>query len=219
MARKAKVLVVEDYPIVRRGLVSLIAGQEDLTLCGEADSAEHALETIGESKPDVVIVEIPVKGANAIQLIKDIKTRCPESHVLVLSRHDESLYAERTLRAGAEGYVMKQEATETLLAAIRQVLRGDIWVSEDVAKRMLQKFVDRRSPGLVSPVDALSDRELAVFEFIGRGLGTRQIAAKLDLSVKTVETYRAHIKRKLGLKNATELVQHAVHWVQSEDAG
>lgn len=218
-AKEAKVLVVEDHPIVRHGLMHLIEGQEDLTVCGEAESAPDALKAIGKSKPDVVIVDISLKGANGVKLIKDIKAQSPNLPVLVLSMYEESLYAERTLRAGAKGYVMKQEATETLLTAIRRVLGGDIWVSEDIASRMLRKFVDRGNPGLVGPVDSLSDRELEVFEFVGRGLGTRQIAAKLDLSVRTVESYRAHIKQKLSLKNAAELVQHAVHWVQSEGAG
>jgi len=219
MTKKAKVLLVEDHPIVRHGLVQLIDAQGDLSVCGEAESAPDALEAIGKSKPDVVIVDISVKGANGIKLIKDIKARCPDLPVLVLSMHEESLYAERALRAGAKGYVMKQEATETLLTAIRRVLGDDIWVSDEIAARMLRKFVDRGNPVLLGPMDSLSDRELEVFEFIGRGLGTRQIAAKLELSVKTVESYRAHIKQKLSLKNAMELVQHAIHWVQTEGSG
>ncbi len=218
-SEKAKVLLVEDHPIVRDGLLQLLGGEDDLTVCGQVENASQALKEMAEAEPDLVIVDISLRDSSGLELIKDIKARFRKVPVLVLSMHDESLYAERALAAGAKGYVMKEEATETLLAAIRRILAGDIWVSDDVAARMLHAFVGDRTAEPVAPVERLSDRELQVFELIGHGLGTRQVAAKLHLSIRTIETYRANIKQKLHLKSATELVRHAVHWVESEDVG
>ncbi len=216
--KQAKVLVVEDHPIVRDGLSRLLSGHEDLTVCGEVEGVKGALKAVGSLSPDVVIVDLSLRDGSGLELIKDIKARCDRLPILVLSMHDESLYAERALRAGAKGYVMKQEATETLLTAIRRVLRGDIWVSDEIAARMLRKFTSGAPPTPLSPLERLSDRELEVLELIGWGLATCQIAEKLHLSVKTIEYYRANIKQKLNLKNARELFRHAVQWVEGAPA-
>jgi len=220
MGRKmTKALLVEDHPIVRNGLARLIEEQSDLTVCGEAESAAEALKAVDQLHPDVVIVDISLGDSSGLELIKDIKARYDHLPVLVLSMHDESLYAERALRAGAKGYIMKEEATETVVTALRRVLNGDIWVSDEIAARMLRGFVGGGTPQPVAPMERLSDRELEVFEFIGHGLGTREIAAKLHLSVRTVESYRAHIKQKLNLKDARELLRHAVLWVEGAPPG
>lgn len=211
-----RVLIVDDHPIVRNGLGQLIGQEDDLTVCGEASDAIEALECARALKPDLVLVDISLGGSNGIELTKTMRERCPDVAVLVLSMHDESLYAERALRAGAKGYVMKQEAAETVLKAIRKVLQGGLYVSESVAARLLQEFVEGSSEPSRGGVEALSDRELEVFELIGGGIATRDIATKLRLSVKTIETHRAHIKQKLNLKSGTELLHHAVHWSENE---
>jgi len=213
---KARVLVVDDHPIVRQGLVQLINQEADLVVCGDAENAHKAIEAIKLLKPDVAVVDISLKSINGLELIKNIKVDHPKLPILVLSMHDEGLYAERALRAGAKGYIMKQEATENMLMAIRRVLKGEIYVSEKMGAKMLHQLVDGRQDAGSSPLDRLSDRELEVFQLIGQGLGTRQIAEQLHLSVKTIESYREHIKEKMKLKNATELVQHAVQWVKTE---
>ncbi len=218
--KRHKVLVVDDHPIVREGIAKLVNQEADLTICGEAEDAACALKATAELKPDIAIVDITLKeGLGGIGLIKDIKVRHPKLPVLVLSMHDESLYAERTLRAGAKGYIMKQEAAEKIVEAIRQVLSGEIYLSDEMGQKILHKFVEGKPETGGSPIDRLSDRQLEVFQLIGRGFGTRQIADNLHLSVKTIETYREHIKEKLKLKNATELVQHAIRWAQSENTG
>lgn len=216
---KSKILIVDDHPIVRRGLTELINHEEDLVASGQAEGAHQAMEVIRGQKPDMAIVDISLKGTSGLELIKDIKTQYPNLPVLALSMHDESLYAERALRAGAKGYIMKQQATEDLIMAIRKVLRGQIYVSDTVATRMVGKVVGGRADVGASAIDRLSDRELEVFGLIGLGHGTRQIAEKLHLSVKTVETYRAHIKKKLNLANAAELLRYAIQWVNSQSAG
>ncbi len=217
MSLIAKVLIVDDHPILREGISQLINQEEDLTVCGSVEDAYQGLDAIEKLKPSVVIVDISLKGMNGIELIKNIKTRYVKLPILVLSMHDESLYAERVLRAGARGYIMKQEATGKVLIAIRKVLKGEIYVSEKIAARMLEKCVDGGSEKGTSPLDLLSDRELEVFQLIGKGCGTRQIAKELHLSIKTVETYREHIKQKMKLENATELVRHAVQWVEIDN--
>ena len=214
--KKARVLVVDDHPIVRQGLVQLINQEEDLVVCGDAENAHKALEVIKLVNPDVAVIDISLKSINGLELIKNIKVDYPKLPILVLSMHDESLYAERALRAGAKGYIMKQEATENMLMALRRVLKGEIYVSEKMGAKMLHQLVAGRPDTGTSPLDRLSDRELEVFQLIGQGLGTRQIAEELHLSVKTIESYREHIKEKMKLKNATELVQHAVQWVKTE---
>lgn len=216
---KSKILIVDDHPIVRRGLTDLINHEEDLVVSGQAEDAHQAMEAIRAQKPDMAIVDISLKGTSGLELMKDIKTRYPSLPVLILSMHDESLYAERALRAGAKGYIMKQQATEDLIMAIRKVSAGYIYVSDMVTTRMVGKIAGGGPDVGASAIDRLSDRELEVFGLIGLGHGTRQIAEKLHLSVKTVETYRAHIKRKLNLANAAELLRYAIQWTSSQDAG
>ena len=212
---KIRVLVVDDHPIVRQGLSQLISQEPDLMVCGQAEDARTALDAIDPSRPDIVIVDVSLEGPDGIELLKVIRAKDARLPVLILSMHDESLYAERALRAGANGYIMKQEATERVLVAIRQILGGEVYVSARMAKKMVQQFIAGSGVSTGSIVDELTDRELEVFRLIGQGQGTRQIAEKLHLSVKTVESYYAHIKEKLFLKNARELVQHAVQWVES----
>ncbi|MGA2592537.1 MAG: response regulator transcription factor [Bryobacteraceae bacterium] len=213
---KTRVFVVDDHPIVRQGLSQLINREPDLMVCGEAEDARAALHAIDPLKPDILIVDVSLDGPDGIELLKTIRARDARLPVLILSMHDESLYAERALRAGANGYIMKQEATERVLIAIRQILGGEVYVSDRMAKKMVQQFIGGSGVTRNSPIDELTDRELEVFRLIGQGHGTRQIAAELHLSVKTVESYYAHIKEKLSLKNARELVQHAVQWLAGQ---
>jgi DNA-binding NarL/FixJ family response regulator len=210
-APKCKVFLVDDHPIVRQGLALFIEREPDLMVCGEAEDATSALQAIRESAPDFVILDISLNGPDGLELLKTLRVRYPNLPALVLSMHDESVYAERALRAGANGYIMKQEAADKVITAIRHILGGDVYLSDNLTKRMLQQFVN----GSISPRDPLaklSDRELEVFRLIGAGHGTRQIADELHVSTKTVESYQAHIKEKLALRNARELVQHAVEW-------
>jgi len=216
---KNKILVVDDHPMIREGLARLVDGEEDLMICGQAEDANDALKAISEIKPDVVVIDISLKNSSGIELMKSIKTQYPKLPVLILSMHNEALYAERALRAGAMGYIMKQEASQNLLTAIRQVLIGQIYVSDDISKRLISKLVHGKADTPTSPVDNLSDRELEVFLLIGRGHGTSEIAEKLYLSVKTIETYRSHIKEKLNLANANELRQHAIQWRNCQKEG
>jgi DNA-binding NarL/FixJ family response regulator len=206
-----RILLVEDHPVARQGLAELINGQKDLTVCGEAESLPQALDQIAKRDPALVVLDITLKGSNGVEVLKHIKTGYPKLKVLMLSMHDEGLYALRAIRAGASGYIMKHEATDRILAAIRRVLNGDIYLSDRMEKRTLQQLA-RTADYAGSPLEILSDRELEVFNMIGQGKGTRQIAEDLHLSIKTVESHRAHIKEKLHLSNATELVQHAIQW-------
>src|SRR3989338_6220039 len=213
--KRSKVFIVDDHPIMRRGLAELINLEKDLVVCGEADNIQTALELIKLHEPDVALVDLLLKNENGLELIKDIKTRFPAVLMLVLSMHDEVFYAERVLRAGAKGYIMKQQATTQVLVAIRRVLAGDVYLSDAISSKILRNVTGEKNKKAGSSVDQLSDRELEVFRMIGTGLGTRQIAEKLSRSVKTVETYREHIKLKLDLKDSSELVQHAIQWLQS----
>lgn len=215
---KTKVLLVDDHPILRQGLSRLINAEADMVVCGEAEDAAKAFDAVGALSPDVAVVDISLKGSNGIELTKNIKARYPSVPVLVLSMHDESLYAERALRAGALGYIMKEEASEQVLVGIRRVLAGEIFLSERMKTKMLQQMASGRTKTVASPVELLTDRELEVFRLIGEGRSTRQIAAQLHLSVRTIEAYREYIKAKLSLKNSTELVQHAFHWVHNDIA-
>lgn len=210
----AKVLVVDDHPVVRQGLALLINHEPDLAVCGEAATAAEALKAIADARPDVAIVDLSLKGASGLDLIKDIKVRHPGLPVLVLSMSDENVYAERALRAGARGYMMKEEATEKVLTALRRVLGGAVYLSDAMASRLLSQFVAGDAAGGGSPVDRLSDRELEVFRLIGQGLGTGEIARRLHLSPKTIETHRAHIKVKLGLDSGTDLLRQAIRFVE-----
>ena len=210
-APKCKVFLVDDHPIVRQGLALFIEREPDLMVCGEAEDATSALQAIREAAPDFVILDISLNGPDGLELLKTLRVRYPNLPALVLSMHDESVYAERALRAGANGYIMKQEAADKVITAIRHILGGDVYLSDRLTKQMLQQFVN----GSISPRDPLaklSDRELEVFRLIGAGHGTRQIADELHVSTKTVESYQAHIKEKLALRNARELVQYAVEW-------
>jgi len=210
-----KILIVDDHPIVRKGLTQLINQETNLTVCGEAEDAPKALEAITNLKPDLVIVDISLKGIDGIELIKKIKMRYSNLTVLVISMHDESFFAERALRAGARGYIMKQEAGEKMMEAIRKVLNGEIYVSEKIGLKMLEKFIDAKPDKMCSPLETLSDRELEVFQLIGQGLETRQVAKELHVSIKTIESYRAHIKEKLKIKTSTELLRYAIRWNDS----
>lgn len=221
---KIKVLIVDDHPIVRQGIAQLINRESDLEVCYEAGDAEQAIEAICKCSgngsngcaTDIAIVDMSLPGLSGIELIKTLRVRYPNLPVLVISMHDESLYAERALRAGAKGYIMKQEATEKVLAAIRQILHGEIYISDKMRSKILQRIIDNRFDAPSSPVSRLSDKELEVLRLIGRGLRTSDIASELHRSVKTVEAHRAHIKDKLNLKNAAELVRFAVQWIESE---
>lgn len=212
---KARLLIVDDHPIVRQGLAQLIDRQADLQVAGESDDAEEAIALIRSESFDAAIIDLSLPGVSGIELIRQIQAEAPFMPVLVLSMHDEQFYAERALRAGARGYIMKEVATERVVEAVRKVLRGEIYVSREVADRLLSKIVSGDGSPIGSPVERLSDRELEVFQLLGKGYGTRQVAEMLHLSIKTVESYRANIKDKLQLKNAAELVQHAVQWVQT----
>lgn len=208
-----RVFLVEDHPIVRQGLAQLINQEGDLEVCGEAETPKQALEVVGALHPDLAIVDLALKSSSGLDLIKTFRAQMPALPVLVLSMYDEDLYAERALRAGALGYVMKQEATETLLEAIRSVLQGEVYVSRKLATRMVQNLATATSGTGTNRLRRLSDRELEVLRFVGEGYTTRQIAEALYLSVKTVETHRAHLMDKLQLANATELMRYAMSWV------
>ena len=212
---EAKIIIVDDHPIVRRGLIELINHEKDLVVCGQAEDAPEAMKAIRTLKPHIVIVDISLKETNGVELIKDIKVQYPSLPVLALSMHDEFLYAERCLRAGARGYIMKQQATEKVVTAIRKVLNGQVYLSDKMAAKMMCKLVGSGPEIGASPINHLSDRELEVFLLLGQGHGTRRIAEKLHLSIKTIETYRAHIKEKLNLASAAELLQYAIQWVSS----
>ncbi|MFN7139044.1 MAG: response regulator [Limisphaerales bacterium] len=207
---KYKIMLVDDHPILRQGLALLIDEDKDLTVCGQFEEASKALDAIGTLKPDAAIVDISLKGSSGIELLKNIKVQYPKLLVLVLSMHDESLYAERALRAGASGYIMKQEATDQVLVALHKVLNGEIYLSERMSSKLMHQLVSGKGADSGSLMERLSDRELEIFGLIGEGRGTRQIAEQLHLSVKTIESHRAHIKEKLNLKNATELVHRAI---------
>ena len=215
MTKPTRVLLVDDHPIVRQGLARLIGQEADLEVCGEAGDVPSAVQAVNELKPDVVVADLSLKEGSGIDLIKTLGVQASEIPILVLTMHEESFYAERALRAGARGYLTKQEASDKILTAIRQVVRGDIYVSERLSPKLLKRLItgvpDEEDP-LVS---RLSDRELQVFLMIGEGHGTQQIASQLNLSVKTIETYRAHLKQKLDLRDARELVQYAIRWVVS----
>lgn len=210
--RRARIVLVDDHPIVRHGLAQVISREPDMEVCGEASNAGEAIQLIAASLPDLVVVDLTLQDGDGIELIKDIKARHEPIKMLVSSMHDETLYAERALRAGAAGYINKAASREQVTGAIRQVLRGKIYLSDSVSNRLLQRVVDRGDDVTQSPVEKLSDRELAVFDMIGQGLSTRQIAERLHLSVKTIETYREHIKSKLNLAKSSELIRHAVRW-------
>ena len=213
---KKRILVVDDHPIVRQGLSLLINREPDLVVCGEAEEATGANHVLASSRPDILIVDISLNGPDGLDLLKNVRASHPTLPVLILSMHDESIYAERALRAGANGYIMKQEATEKVLVAVRRILGGEIYVSDQIANRLLKHYITGSGTLRDSSIADLSDRELEVFRLIGEGHGTRQIAEELHISVKTVESYQAHIKEKLSLRSARELMQHAIQWSMNE---
>jgi DNA-binding NarL/FixJ family response regulator len=217
--KKYAVLLVDDHPIVRQGLALLIDREADLSVCGEAEGAHTAFHAIDTLHPDIVVLDISLSGPDGLDVLKEIRMKSGDLPVLILSMHDESIYAERAMRAGANGYIMKQEATEKVLVAIRRILQGDVYLSDRLTSTMLQQFVRGSAPARSSPLLNLTDRELEVFRLIGEGHGTRRIADELHLSVKTIESYQAHIKEKLALRNARELVQHAIEWTVNLNGG
>ncbi len=215
--KSIKILIVDDHPIVRQGLTQLIENEPGLEVCSQAEDAPQAMSILKKIQPDIIIVDILLKDSSGMELIKDIKIRYPDIPILALSMHDESLYAERALRAGAKGYLMKSEATETVIDAIRKILDGHIYLSNNMSSRIVSKMVGLgKSSNHGSDMDQLSDRELEVFELLGNGFSTRRIAQRLHLSIKTIETYRAHIKEKLNLTDATELMQYAIRFSNSQ---
>jgi len=211
-AKKSRVFIVDDHPIVRKGLSLYINGQADMMACGDAPGGLDTLKMIEACRADFVMLDISLSGPDGIELLKILREKTPDLPVLVFSLHDESIYAERALRAGANGYITKHEPTERVVGAIRHILRGEVYLSDQLTNRVLQHFINGPSTPKDPPLDDLSDRELEVFRLIGDGHGTRQIATELHISVKTVESYQAHIKAKLSLRNARELVQHAIEW-------
>ncbi len=212
-----QVFLVDDHPLVREWLTNLVNQQPGLKVCGEAESGREAREKIFALRPDVAIIDISLKDSSGIELIKDLKQGCPEVAVLVLSMHEELHYAERALRAGARGYVMKRETTKKVIAAINQVLAGKLCVSEAITSALAAQFVEGKTLATRSPVEQLSDRELEVFELLGQGRTTRQIAETLRVSLKTVQAYCARVKEKLNLGSATELLREAVRWHENKD--
>jgi len=213
---KTRILLVDDHAIVRFGMAQIINRQADLIVCGEEENASRALDAISALKPDLVIADISLKDSSGLELMRNIKAQYPRLPILVVSAHDESIYAEIAFRAGALGYLMKEEALEKILTAIRRVLSGAVYVSDALAARMLQQQIRGQTNINESPVKSLSDREMEVFRLIGQWKKTREIAEELHLSVKTIEYYREQIKRKLNLKDASELTQYATAWVQRE---
>ena len=216
MAQKAKVLLVDDHPLVREWLATLINQQTDLEVCGETDSAPAALQMIGEMNPEIAVVDISMERGSGLELIKDVRANYPHVMVIVLSMHDEALYAERALRAGARGYIMKREATKNVLQAIRGVRQGKLYVSDKMAMMLAEKFVDGKPTQQGSAIEQLSDRELEVFQLLGLGYTTRRIAEELHVSFKTIQAFSARIKEKLGIATATELLLEAVRWRDSQ---
>ena len=207
-----RVLIADDHPIVRQGLRRLIEQEDDLRVCAEVETVRDAKTALRELQPDVVVIDISLRQGDGIELVKDTRAHYPSMPLLVLSMHDEAIYAERMLSAGANGYIMKQAASDQFLLALRRVLEGGIYVSEAVSNTMIQKFAAGGSYQSTNPIDGLSNRELQVLQMIGKGLSTREVADTLNLSVKTVESHRQRIKRKLGLGTGAQLVQYAVNW-------
>ena len=218
MDARKRILIVDDHAVVRFGISQLINRQADLIVCGEEEDASKALDAISRLKPDLVIADLSLKDSSGLELMRNVKAQFPKLPILVVSVHDETIYAEMAFRAGALGYLMKQEALDKIPSAIRRVIDGNVYVSDTLAAKMLQQRVRGQTDAQESPIKALSDRELEVFQLIGRWKKTKEIAQELHLSIKTIEYYREQIKRKLGLKDAAELVQYATSWMQQDSA-
>jgi len=216
VATRRRIVLVDDHPVTREGVRVLIDQEPDLVVCGQSDNAPAALQLIQKVKPDLAVVDITLKTTSGIELMKSLKAVMPDLPVLIMSMHDERLYAERALRAGAKGYIMKHEASDRILDALRKVLSGELYLSDNMKEKMLHCLVRSRKDEVVFTIDTLSDREMEVFQLIGNGFSTRQIAEKLNLSVKTIDSYREHLKLKLRLKKGSDLVRHAIQWVRSE---
>ena len=215
MTNEIKILIVDDHPMMRDGLRQLIANEADLEVVGEADDAAQALEEAEKLKPDLAIVDITLRSSNGLDLIKDLHIRSPRTAVLVLSMHDESLYAERVLRAGGRGYIMKQEGGKKIIEGIRQVANGNTYVSPAVSSKILDALSGHNRPEKAA-VEKLTDREFEVFQLIGQGISTKEMAEKLRVSVKTIEVHRVNIKEKLNTPTAPDLIRYAVRWVESQ---
>ncbi len=211
---KTRVVIVDDHPMLRERIAQLIGKEPDMTVCGEADNIQQALECIRDSQPDIAVVDITLKGSSGLELIKNLKAHGINTPVLVLSMHDESLYADRALRSGARGYITKHEGSEAVMAAIRCVLSGKVYLSEDHTAKILNRLTEKGARSATPSMDLLTDRELEVFQMIGLGRTSREIAETLHLGTKTVDTYRERIKQKLHLKNAAELYHRATEWIQ-----
>jgi len=216
-ARKSRVFIVDDHPLVREGLANLINGQDDLMVSGEAEDSSQAMMGIVKARPDVALIDISLKNESGLELVKNLNTQFPLVALIVLSMHDEALYAERALRAGARGYVMKRETSKSVLASIRRVLEGGVYVSERILNRLVQRPGVSRERSVTSPVERLSDRELEIFRLLGQGRTTSQIATDLNLSLKTVQTHYTRAKEKLGVSSFTELLRAAIRWEDSSD--
>lgn len=212
VARKSRVFIVDDHPLVREGLTNLMNGQDDLIVCGEAKNSAQAIDGIMKTRPDVALIDISLENESGLELVKQLASQFPQVALIVLSMHDEGLYAERALRAGARGYVMKHETSSSVLASIRRVLEGGVYVSERIINRMAMRFTSASEPVAMSPVERLSNRELEIFRLLGQGRTTSQIAEDLHLSLKTVQAYCARAKEKFGVTSLTELLRAAIQW-------
>lgn len=213
MPEKKKIYIVDDHPLMRKGMAMTLESSIEFDVCGQCESAEEALAEIPGLKPDACVIDISLPGMNGIELVKNLLAQIPKLKILVVSRHDEELYAERAIRAGAKGYLMKLEAGEILVSAVRQILNGGVYLSDKIGSQLIMKLASGQSTG-DNPLEILSDRELEVFELTGRGLSTKEIAERLHVSVKTIDTYRARIKDKMDLKSANDLMRKAVQWVE-----
>jgi DNA-binding NarL/FixJ family response regulator len=213
---RRSVLLVDDHPFMRAGLAQLINQQRDLCVGGEAGSPGEALQRVSQVAPDLVLTDLTMPGRGGLEFIRDLCAARPTLAILVVSMHDEAVYAERVLRAGARGYIMKEAGGEKLLAAMRRVLAGEVYLSPEMSARILENVAARRPRGSSSPIEKLTDREFEIFQMIGRGQSTRDIAAELHLSSKTVDVHRSHLKEKLGLRDSTSLIRHAVRWVETQ---
>lgn len=213
---RKRILLVDDHPFMRAGLAGLIDRQPDLVVCGEAGNPVEAFHALEKTKPDLILTDLTMPGRSGLEFIKDLRAAEPDLAILVVSMHDEVVHAERALRSGARGYIMKEAGGENLLTAIRQVLRGEVYVSPRMSARILEGLSGGKPRGSSSPIEKLTDREFEIFQLIGQGKSTREIAEQLHLSTKTVDVHRSHIKEKLDLKDVTALIRHAVRWVETQ---
>jgi DNA-binding NarL/FixJ family response regulator len=213
--KQTRILIVDDHPLVRESLTTLIQQHPEFVVCGEAATQDEAMAAIEVTSPDLAIVDISLSRGSGLDLVKNVKTRYPDLAIIVLSMHDESIYAERVVRAGARGYVMKKESTRKVIDAIRHVMNGEFYLSPDIMNSLAKKFISGRPPTSALSVDDLSDRELEVFRLLGQGYETREIASSLDVSIKTIQTYCARIKEKLRIRTGTELLREAIQWTDS----